>query len=324
MVEVLLAGAEDHRLRQVLLQLQRPQQRPEDSTVLIDQLLHAQAVLGVVAVAGAFKTVGRVALQLTVGIVADAPHLYIIAGGPDFLLKFLHHAVVFRRKAAVAGQRFIEVLRLHQTQMQPRLGVRLGQHRRGQVVFIELSREAVAHPPVEADLEGQQERQQRAVPPGVVLKVLHHEQRRTLFLVQRMHLQRHQAAGGLHFAEEVHGEQDQLHGGNQYAVLEKAHRLYLTVLPQLQPVLFPIVPAALRVQRFIRRVGIEVDVQIGFNVRLRQGTDVPLRMVGDCAHVLALLCLMRSFSHILLCDLFKQNFCSISAGAFNGAGLKGI
>ena len=139
-----------------------------------------------------------------------------------------------------------------------------------------------------------------------------------------MYLQRHQATGGLHFAEEVHGEQDQLHGGDQYVVLKKSYRLHLPILPQLQLVLFPIVLAALGVQRFICRVRVEVDVQIGFDVRFRQWPDVPRRMVVDCAHVLALLCLMSSFSHILLCDLFKQDFCSISAGAFNGADLKGI
>ena len=91
--------------------------------------------------------------------------------------------MVFRRKAAVAGQRRVEVLRLHQPQVLPHSGIDLGQRRRGQVVFVELSCEAVAHPAVKPDLKRQQQRQQRADAPGVVLKVPHHLQRHALFLM---------------------------------------------------------------------------------------------------------------------------------------------
>ena len=151
-------------------------------------------------------------------------------------------------EAALAGHGRIEVLRPQEPQAALRFGVRPGQHRCGQAVFVQLAGKAVAHPAVKADPEGQQQRQQRAVPPGVVLEVPHHIQRSALLFVERMHLQRHQAAGGLHPAEEVHGEQDQLHGGDEGITLEQSHRAGLRVLSQLRQVLVPVVGAARGVQ----------------------------------------------------------------------------
>ena len=145
-----------------------------------------------------------------------------------------------------------------------RLTLRGGEHRGGQAVFVQLSREAVSHPAVKANLERQQQR--------------------ALLLVQRMHLQRHESAGRLHLSKVVHGEQDELHGGDEYAVLEEAHRLHLPVLPQLQQVLFPVELPALRVQCFVRRIGIQIDVQIRLDIRFRQRPDLPLLTGAFHAH----------------------------------------
>ena len=60
-VEILLAGAEDHGLGQILLQSQRPQQRPQDGAVFVHQFLHRDAVLRVVGLAGALKAEGGIA-----------------------------------------------------------------------------------------------------------------------------------------------------------------------------------------------------------------------------------------------------------------------
>ena len=93
-----------------------------------------------------------------------------------------------------------------------------------------------------------------------------------------MHLQCHQAAGGLHLSEEIHGEQDELHGADERIALEKPHRAGLPILPQLQKVLLPVVLPALGVQRLVRRIGVQVDIQIGLDVALRQRTERPLAL----------------------------------------------
>ena len=285
MVEVLLAGAQDDGLRQIRLHVQAAQQPPQDRAVLVDQLLHAEPVLGVVAVAGALEAVRRVAPQHAAVIPAQPTHLNVAPRAAYLLVEFLHHAVVQRRKAAVARQRRVKVLRLHQPQVRQHRRIRAGQRRRGQVILIYLPGEAVAHLPVKADAEGQQQREKRAAAPGVVLKIPHHLQRRALPLVQRVYLQRHQAAGGLHHAEDVHGEQDELHGGDQHAALEKTHRPGLGVLPQLGEVLFPVVGAALLVQRLVGRVGVEIDVQIRLHIRLCQRADRPIAPVCLAFHI---------------------------------------
>ena len=278
-MEILLAGAQAHSLRQILLHPQAAQQRPQYAAALIDQLLYAETVLGVVDVAGILKAVRRVAPQRAAAIVpAHAPHLHIVSGGPHLLVELLHHAVVFRREASLTFQHGVEILRLQKPQMPPRLLIRLRQRRRRQVIFVQLPGKAVAHPAVEVDAERQQQRQQRAVFPGIVLEIPHHGQRRALFLVERMHLQCHQAAGGLHLSEEIHGEQDELHGADERIALEKPHCAGLAVLPQLQKVLLPVVLPALGVQRLVRRIGVQVDIQIGLDVALRQRTERPLAL----------------------------------------------
>ena len=121
MVEVLLAGAQDNGLRQIRLHVQAAQQPPQDRAVLVDQLLHAEPVLGVVAVAGALEAVRRVAPQHAAVVPAQPTHLNVAPRAAYLLVEFLHHAVVPRRKAA---------------QVRQHRSIRAGQRRRGQVVLV--------------------------------------------------------------------------------------------------------------------------------------------------------------------------------------------
>ena len=102
--------------------------------------------------------------------------------------------------------------------------------------------------------------------------------------MQGVYLQRHHTAGRLHDPKEVHGEQDQLHGGDQCAALKQAHRPSLGVLPQLRKMLAPVVCPAFLVQRLVRRIGIEIDVQIRLYVRLRHRMDIPCAVRCHITH----------------------------------------